>query len=323
LALEQAGAEERGIGHGGGTVASAAVSVSVEPKRAELPLPGGREGATVRLHPLLAGEMSSPPGLVERPDKRLAVPRTLLGRGKNRIWLPVPAFLIEHPGAGPILIDTGLHPSIAIDPKQNFGRLGAVFNDFRMEHDQAIAIQLRARGVAPADVSLIVMTHLHWDHASGVSEFPDATFVLDGREWEAAIQPRGAPRGYRLSQFDYPFDWRSVDYEDEAIDSFETFGAAVDLFGDGSVRLLSTPGHTLGHQSVLLRLRGREALLCGDAAYLRRTIDDDVAPLLTADEHLFQRSLKEIRRFVERTPGLVVVPGHDREEWPKLESVYD
>jgi N-acyl homoserine lactone hydrolase len=298
------------------------VSVSVEPKAAELPLPGGREGATVRVHPLLAGEMSSPPGFIHRPPGRFAVPRTLAGRGQDRIWLPVPAFLVEHPGAGPVLVDTGLHPSVAIDPKQSFGRLGAAINTFRMEHDQAIAVQLRARGVQPVDVRVVVMTHLHWDHASGVSEFPDATFVVDGREWEAAIRPRGSTRGYAPAQFDYGFDWRAVDYDDPRVDSFETFGASIDLFGDGSVRLLATPGHTLGHQSVLLRLEGREALLCGDAAYTRRAIDEELAPLLTADEHRFWRSLKEIRRFVERTPGLVVIPGHDVETWPRLDAVY-
>ena len=298
------------------------MSVSVEPKPAELPLPGGREGAVVRLHPLLAGEMSSPPGFIHRSPGRLAVPRTLTGRGKDRIWLPVPAFLIEHPGAGPVLVDTGLHPSVAIDPKQSFGRLGAAFNSFRVDHDQAIAVQLRARGVDPADVGVVVMTHLHWDHASGVSEFPDATFVVDRREWDAAIRPRGPLRGYVTGQFDYGFDWRTVDYEDPAIESFGTFGASIDLFGDGSVRLLATPGHTLGHQSLLLRLEGREALLCADAAFTRKAIDESAGPLLTADEHRFWRSLKEIQRFVERTPGVVVIPGHDPETWPTLDSRY-
>jgi N-acyl homoserine lactone hydrolase len=299
------------------------VSVSVEPKPAELPLPGGREGATLRLHPLLAGEMSSPPGVLEHPGGRMAVPRTLLGGRKKRILLPIPAFLVEHPGAGPMLVDTGLHPSIAIDPKQNFGRLAGAFNEFRMDHDQAIAVQLRARDIEPADIGVIVMTHLHWDHASAVSEFPHATYVLDGREWEDAIRPRGVTRGYLPKQFDYPFDWRTVDYEGSEIDSFETFGASVDLFGDGSVRLLSTPGHTAGHQSVLLRLADREVLLCGDAAYTRRAIDHEVMPLLTADEHRFRRSLREIKRFVERAPGLVVIPGHDPETWPRLDPLYE
>lgn len=293
----------------------------MEPRPAELPLPGGREGATVRLHPFLTGEMASPEGFIHRPSGRFAVPRTLASRG-SRIWLPVPAFLVEHPGAGPVLIDTGLHPSVSIDPKQNFGRLGAAFNGFRVDHDQAVAVQLRRLGIEPGDVPVVVMTHLHWDHASAVSEFPNATFVVDRREWEAATAPRGPLRGYVIGQFDYPFDWQAVDYEDSSIGSFETFGASIDLFGDGSVRLLSTPGHTHGHQSVLLRLEGREALVCADAAYTLRTINEELAPLLTADEHRFWRSLKEIRRFAERTPGLVVIPGHDPDTWPKLEPVY-
>ncbi len=293
----------------------------METRPAQLPLPGGSEGATVLLHPLLAGELGGPPGMLERPDKRLAVPRTLLARRSTREFAPVPAFLVEHPTAGPVLVDTGLHPSVAIDPRQSFGRIGSRMYDFRMERDQAIAAQLRRRNVAPADIAIVVMTHLHWDHASGVSEFPDATFVVDRREWNAAIEPRGSLRGYVHRQFDYPFDWRTIDYEDRSIDSFGGF-SSVDLFGDGSVRLLSTPGHTLGHQSVLLRLEGREALLCGDAAYTLGTIRGEAQPLMTADEHLFRRSLKEIARFAQRTPGLLVIAGHDSEEWPKLEPVY-
>jgi glyoxylase-like metal-dependent hydrolase (beta-lactamase superfamily II) len=299
--------------------------MSVEPKPAQLPLPGGRPDATVRLHPLLSGEMGSPPGLLARPSGRFALARGLgVGRSRrNWVWLPIPAFLVEHPGAGPFLIDTGLHPSIAIDPAQSFGRVAGLLNQFRMRPDQAVSAHLRARGIDHAEIPLVVMTHLHTDHASAVAEFPGATFLVDRREWDSAIGPRGLTRGYRRQQFDYGFDWRAIDYEAPEVDSFATFGNGIDLFGDGSVRLLSTPGHTLGHQSVLVRLRGREALICGDAAYTRRAIDEDITPLLMHDEHLFFRSLREIRRFVERTPGLIVIPGHDREVWPTLDEVYD
>ena len=301
------------------------MTMSVEPKPAELPLPGGQPEATVRLHPLLSGEMGSPPGFLARPHGRFATIRGL-GVGRSRkgwVWLPIPAFLVEHPGAGPFLVDTGLHASLAIDPRQNFGALAGRFNRFRMEPEQAVGAQLRARGIDHSQIGLVVMTHLHTDHASAVSDFPNATFVVDRREWESAIGSRGLTRGYRREQFDYGFDWRAIDYDAPEVDSFETFGGTVDLFGDGSVRLLATPGHTLGHQSVLLRLRDREALLCGDAAYTRRAIDEDITPLFMHDEHRFFRSLREIRRFVERTPGLVVIPGHDPEVWPTLQPVYE
>jgi glyoxylase-like metal-dependent hydrolase (beta-lactamase superfamily II) len=191
-----------------------------------------------------------------------------------------------------------------------------------MEPDQAPAAQLRARGLEPSEVRVVVMTHLHNDHAGGVPEFPGATFVVDGAEWESAIAGRQLRRGYRRQQFDYAFDWRLLDWEDQAVDSFASFGRTLDLFGDGSVRLLSTPGHTVGHQSVLLRLAGREALLTGDAAYTRRAIEPGETPLLMADEHRFFRSLREIRRYVEQTPSALVIPGHDAEAWAGLDDAY-
>lgn len=298
------------------------MSVVTGPKPISLPLPGGREGATVRLHPLLAGEMHSPPGFFERPRGRGAPARVLATPRSRWAWVPLPAFAIEHPGAGLVLVDTGLHPSIAHDPADNLGRLAKLMYTFRFTADQAIPDQLHARGLDPAGVRAVIMTHLHFDHASGVVQFPEATFVVDRREWESAAG-LGTLKGYHPRHFDHAFDWRAIDYESAAVDSFATFGRSVDLFGDGSVRLLSTPGHTHGHQSVLLRLRGREALLTADAAYTRRTIDTGCLPLLAADEHLFRRSLAEIRQFLDQTPGALVVPGHDHETWPTLAAVYE
>jgi glyoxylase-like metal-dependent hydrolase (beta-lactamase superfamily II) len=299
------------------------VSVAADPRPAQLPLPGGRDGATVRVHPLLAGEMRGPGGWLASPGGQLATLRTFMGSRSDWVWMPIPAFLVEHPSAGPILIDTGLHPSVAVDPGASFGTLGKYLLAIRMEPEQALPHQLRARGVQPRDVSIVVMTHMHFDHASGVSEFPDATFVLDRREWHAAADGPGVRGGYLKRQFDHGFDWRTIDYDAREIDSFASFGRAVDVFGDGSVRLLSTPGHTAGHQSVLLRLHERELLLTGDAAYLMRTISDGAEPLLAPDRHRFHRSLAEIRRFIDSTPGLVVITGHDADQWPTLEPVYD
>jgi glyoxylase-like metal-dependent hydrolase (beta-lactamase superfamily II) len=302
--------------------------MSVEPRPAQLPLPGGQAGSTVRVHPLLSAELLSPPGVLEAPEVRFA--RRIRGLELHRRkrdhwdWLPVPAFLVEHPTAGPLLVDTGLHPSVAVDPTENLGRVLGAGGGFRMDHDQALHQQLRARGVDPRDVRVVVMTHLHYDHASGVSEFPDATFVVDEAEWAAATAPRGLPRGYRTQQFDYGFDWRTVDFAGPEVDSFASFGRMLDLFGDGSVRLLSTPGHTLGHLSVLLALSaGREVLLTGDAVYTQRGINEDVPPLLLHDEHRYWRSLKEIRRFVAQTPSAIVIPGHDAATWPTLARVYE
>jgi N-acyl homoserine lactone hydrolase len=300
------------------------MATAAEPRPAELPLPGGRRGATVSLHPLLCGRALAPPAYLVREPGRLGWRRALgLGVGRSD-WLPVPiqAFLLEHPGAGPVLVDAGLHPSVAVKPVESFGRVGAlVFRGLQMDAGQALPAQLRGRGIDPDRVSTVVMTHLHVDHASGISEFPHATFVVSRAEWDAATS-QGQLHGYMKRQFDHAFDYRLLDFDGPDPKSFSGFARSFDLFGDGSVRSVYTPGHTLGHMSVVARTAGGEVLLAGDAIYLRRTIDDGRPPHRSEDEHLFHRSLREIRQYVRETPDAVVVPGHDWEAWQRLDAAY-
>lgn len=300
------------------------MATAAEPRPASLPLPGGSEGAVVKLHPLLCARMVSPPAMYLREEGRLAALKALGVRVPRDEWmeLPVISFLLEHPSAGPVLIDTGFHPSVAVDSSQAMGRLGGLlFKDIRMEADDAVPGQLRRLGIEPAGVKTVVMTHLHSDHASGISEFPGATFVLSGQEWAAASKGRETD-GYLKRQYDHAFDYRTLDFEAPDADSFATFGRSFDIFGDGSVRMVFTPGHTHGHCSVILRLKDREALIVGDAAYTMRTIEDSHVPWKMADEHRFRRSLKEIQRYIEQTPGALVIPGHDMQAWRRLDRVY-
>jgi len=301
------------------------MATAAEPRPAQLPLPGGRQGATVRLHPLLCARMIAPPALLHRTEGRLA-PLRALGVGVSQDdWpeLPVQAFLVEHPGAGLVLIDTGFHAAVAVDPRQGMGRLGGlIFKDLRMDSEQAVPGQLRERGFSPDDVKTVVLTHLHSDHASGIGQFPDATFVVSSVEWEAAAEG-GVTDGYMQRQFDHAFDYRLLDFESDAADSFASFGRSLDLFGDGSVRIVFTPGHTEGHCSVVLRLRERDVLLTGDAAYTQKTIADSALPARMADEHRFRRSLREIQLYIEQNPDALVIPGHDMPAWRRLDSVYE
>jgi glyoxylase-like metal-dependent hydrolase (beta-lactamase superfamily II) len=301
------------------------MATAAEPRPAELPLPGGRPGASVRVHPLLTGTMTGPEPWFLREEGRLAWRKALgVGLPKDR-WLevPVPAFLVEHPSAGPVLIDTGFHPSVAVSPAQSLGRLsGITFRDLRMDAEQAASAQLRAKGIPPADVRLVVMTHLHIDHASAISEFPNATFVVSSAEWEAASSGRQLD-GYVKRQFDHGFEYRLLDFDSPETSSFAGFGRSFDLLADGTIRCVFTPGHTWGHMSVVLRLSGRELLVAGDAIYLRRTLDEMRPPYRTVDDHVFMRSLREIAQYAKETPDAVIVPGHDWEAWGKLDPLYE
>jgi N-acyl homoserine lactone hydrolase len=300
------------------------VSVSAETKRAHLPLPGGIEGASVRVHPMRTARMLAPPRFFQRPKGPLPTLRGLgvLTSRSKYTPVPIPAYLVEHPGAGPVLIDTGLPGAVAEEGARALGRAFAAAYTMEMEPGGAAVDQLRARGVDPMDVGVVVMTHLHYDHAGAVSDFPRATFVVDAAEWRAA-RSGGFTRGYSHKLIDHPFTWREIAFDDPHVTSFASFGRTVDLFGDGSVRLLSTPGHTPGHMSVLLALEGgRELLLTADAAYARRTIDEELVPVFVEDVHRYRRSLREIRRYVEQTPGAEVICGHDPDRWPEVRDTY-
>ena len=202
--------------------------VIAEAQPAHLPLPGGRQGATVRLHPMNTGELPGPPAWFEREEGRLAGLHAMgfMADRSTFLRIPVPVFLVEHPGVGQMLIDTGLHPSVAVDPKQNLGRMLAYYyRGLKMNSEQAAPAQLRARGLDAADIRFVLMTHMHADHASAISEFPDATFVLSQQEWDALADGK-ATEGYVKRQYDYGFDYRTFDFESTAAPSRSQRSAA-------------------------------------------------------------------------------------------------
>ena len=301
------------------------MKVRAETRPLTEPLPGGRDGATVAVEPLLCGRMHSPRAFIEGSESFATL--RMLGIGTPRsqwLALPIPAYLIHHPSAGPFLVDTGLHPSVASKPTENLGRTVARFARPALEPGEDLPAQLRARGIDAKSIGLVVMTHLHYDHSSGMSEFPGATFVVTEDEWVAATTDRRPfLRGYRTAHYDYAFDYRTLNYGSERVGSYSTFGRTFDLFGDGSVRLASTPGHSAGHQSLICRLGDRDLVICGDAIYTIGQLAGAPEPPRPLDRHNWRRSLQELRLFRRQYPQAVLLPGHDPEHWETVEKRYE
>jgi glyoxylase-like metal-dependent hydrolase (beta-lactamase superfamily II) len=156
-----------------------------------------------------------------------------------------------------------------------------------------------------------------------MSQFPDATFVVTEDEWEAATtEPRPALHGYRHNHYDYAFDYRTISYGGASVSSYANFGRTFDLFGDGSVRLASTPGHSAGHQSVICRLRDRDLVIAGDAIYTLGQLADAPEPPRPVDRHNWRRSMRELRQFATTYPDAVVIPGHDPEHLESFAKRY-
>jgi len=303
------------------------MKVSVEPKPLHEPLAGGTPGATVAVEPMTAGTVTWPRTMMESPGGRflfLKLLRSLI-TGHPAATVPIPSFLIRHPSAGAILVDTGLHPSIATDGKENFGGLGTRFGHPALEAGEDVPAQLRRKGLEPGEIPIVVMTHLHLDHSSAISEFPNSTFVVSETEWNSASSD-SMPllNGYRRRHFDYAFDYRAVDFNRGGIDSYATFGRCFDLFGDGSIRLAYTPGHSAGHMSVICRLEERDFVIGADATYTTAQLEGD-APLAPRphDAHNYRRSLQELKLFRREYPQAIVTPGHDAEFFAGLSARYE
>jgi glyoxylase-like metal-dependent hydrolase (beta-lactamase superfamily II) len=302
------------------------MKIHAEPKPLTGPLRGGSQGATVAVEPLKSADLQTPAALLERPGGHFETLK-VLGIGTPRSkwrWVPVPAFLITHPTAGPVLVDTGLHPSIVAKPRENLGRLMANASRPRMEPGEDVPARLRARGLDAKRIPVVVMTHMHFDHTSAISEFPGATFVVAEQEWVAATTDRRPMlQGYNRAHFDFTFDYRTLDYGGEGVSSYGSFGRTYDLLGDGSIRLAFTPGHSAGHQCVIARLRDRDLVIAGDSVYNLRQLDGAPEPPRPADRHNWRRSMRELHLFRTQYPQALIIPSHDAELWPTLEARYE
>ena len=291
------------------------------PKPAVLPLGAGREGATVRVHPLLTGEILAPPAFFKRPDGPLGL---VGGLGlhvppRRWRWCPIPAFLVEHPSAGALLIDTGLDASVLRDPAEQFGSVLKRLFVLRVARGQDVVSQARARGVEAGAIGTVVLTHLHFDHVGGAGQLPHATFLFDGREWAPAVRGR-LMEGYRRGMVDRPLDWRTLEFAGATAGA--GFSHTLDLFGDDSVRLVSTPGHSHGHLSVLLRTASGPVLLVGDAATTRRAIAEGHDQIARADLAAYRNSLESLRRWADANPAAPIICSHDYELWANLPALY-
>jgi glyoxylase-like metal-dependent hydrolase (beta-lactamase superfamily II) len=220
------------------------------------------------------------------------------------VEVPVPFFLIRHPQAD-VLVDGGNPLAVAQDARAHWGELADVFT-VRMSEQEHCVPQLAGLGVSPDTITHIVQTHLHIDHTGGLGHFPHAEVVVHRRELEAARAAESPlASGYVPADYERPLAWRPCDGE-------------LDLFGDGTIRLIETPGHSAGHLSLLLRLQDTgTVLLTADAADNRAQWEGRAHPRALHSREQASGSLQRLHQIAGET-GATIVFGHDPENWVTL-----
>jgi glyoxylase-like metal-dependent hydrolase (beta-lactamase superfamily II) len=223
------------------------------------------------------------------------------------IELPVSCVLIRHT-QGNVLFDTGCHPSIADNAEARWGALAKLLTPIMSREDNVLS-GLKAIGVAPDDIDVVVCSHLHTDHCGCNSFFGKATVIVHAHEIEMAKSGDAARRGY----FDADWDCQS---------KLQVISDQLDVTGDGRVVLVPLPGHTPGSMGALVALdRSGRFLLASDALSVRENLDRDIIPRNTWNAEHCARSFDEIRRL-ERA-GYAVICGHDAPQWDRLRKGAD
>jgi len=197
-------------------------------------------------------------------------------------------YLIRH-GNIWMVWDTGVSDAIAAMPN------GLAPADPRMTHwkrPKTLASQLQQLGVKPDDVKFVAVSHTHPDHIGNVEMFPKAMLLVQKTEYEwpgANNAPRFKP--------DHPVTKLEGDH---------------DVFGDGSVTILSTPGHTPGHQSLLVKLRKTGAIvLTGDAVHFKDNWDHRRVPSGNVDKDKTVTSMERIAEILKKEKAQLWI-NHDK-----------
>jgi glyoxylase-like metal-dependent hydrolase (beta-lactamase superfamily II) len=227
------------------------------------------------------------------------------------------AVLLEHPTAGKILFDTGYAPRVKLAfkhfPFQLYGALTPVTT--RLEWS-ALA-QLDRIGVKPSTISRVIVSHFHADHIGGLRDFKDSALIASREAFNDVRKARGFAA---LRRAFVPALMPNSSHQFELVESFaseplEPFGATHDLFGDGSLRLVSLPGHARGQVGLFAQTSVGPVLFAADGAWTSEAIRENrpPAPLalrLVGNPRETVKTLQNLHGFAQTHPNVWIIPTH-------------
>jgi len=165
--------------------------------------------------------------------------------------------------------------------------------------------------VKPDQIKYVGISHYHADHTGQIASFPKATLLIGAKEWEAITSPK-PPQGANVKPFE---GWIKGEnkVEPQPIDK--------DVFGDGSVIILRTPGHTPGHQSLLVKLAEKgPVIITGDAVHFHENLDSDGVPAFNFDRAQTVASMERLKKIAQNLKGTIIIQ-HDARDVDKLPAL--
>ncbi|EHR69601.1 Zn-dependent hydrolase, glyoxylase [Burkholderiales bacterium JOSHI_001] len=226
-----------------------------------------------------------------------------MGAQGNVDSVPVSFYVLKHP-KGNVMFDCGNNDKTITDAAGWWGPLAKGFG-LKMTKDDAIPVQLAKIGLKPSDIKYLVVGHLHLDHGGNISQFPNATLVVQEEEVKAATAP-----DIGFSIFYIPGD-----FADMKNMNVMKLNGDFDLFGDGSFRIFSARGHTQGSQFAVARLpKTGPVIMTSDVVYLKENLDKNLIPPIPGSSNPIDayKSYQKIRH-IRDAEGAKILYGHDPE----------
>jgi N-acyl homoserine lactone hydrolase len=218
---------------------------------------------------------------------------------------PVPAFLVEHE-RGLVLFDTGVAPEAWDDPRAVYPEIS---DHLRLvcPPENRLDLQIRKCGFGLDDVTHVIVSHSHFDHTGGLYLFPQAEMYMSEEDLRYAFWPDSAYLGW----------FRPEDLDRTRSFRWNLVSSDIDLFGDGSIQILRTPGHTQGELSVLVKLPSRSFVLTGDTVHHRSSMQAGLPCPCDMDGLAAIRSIRRIKQVSASHQAEVWVM-HDPADWEAL-----
>lgn len=223
----------------------------------------------------------------------------------GKVKIPLPSFLVEH-DQGLVLFDTGMNPVVCEDPALLFGdRPEASWIAGRPE--QRLDTQIRNLSFDISDVTHVVLSHTHCDHAGGLYLFPQAKFFTGPGEFDWARNP-----DERSAHLFIPEDFSSAKVQSFDWNTVKT--PVHDLFGDGSIEVHHMPGHTPGELSMLVRLPNQNIVLTADAVHLREALETGEADPSDWDLDTARETVQRLKVVSAEADARIWI-SHDPRDW--------
>jgi N-acyl homoserine lactone hydrolase len=240
-------------------------------------------------------------------NKNIAV-----GGDGEATWVPVLCALVRHKNDY-ILIDTGLNHHFAFKPGDYLGSFKYFISELvrkmpQMRQGQDVVAQLTRMGVTPDSISKIILTHSHLDHTGELKAFPKADVMMGPGEY--SYIRRVMPELKGIIREDFPWEV-CREFSFEKTKPFLTFSGHWDVYGDGTIIVVPTPGHTPGSISVFVRGKKQGFLFVGDAAYAPKNYQIPVNTGFHENAEKSWDSLTRIRDLSYARPDIRIVTFHD------------